>query len=225
MSAHGSPHRTSSSALHRTLPPRTSIVPPREMTRCSTHPRRPSAPANQSQNTALPLTVDPSPRRLIPTQTPWPHEVRQPLDAARHGTQSTRAVSCHARGHGRARRARPHGLSLLRSGEESPNDPDPFEARKVVVCHQAAGWRFDLRHLHAKSGSLARLSDFAIDIRRIAIQQVLPGYELMVERDARGVEMLAFRPRTPASSRDTRQQRTTQAVISMTCSSAALGPR
>jgi plasmid replication initiation protein len=65
--------------------------------------------------------------------------------------------------------------------------------------HQAAGWRFDIRHLHAKSGSLARFSDFAIDIRRIAIEQALPGYELMLERDAQGVELLAFRPRTPAS--------------------------
>jgi plasmid replication initiation protein len=65
--------------------------------------------------------------------------------------------------------------------------------------HQTAGWRFDVRHLHAKSGSLARFSDFAIDIRRIAIRQPLPGYELMIERDVRGVEVLAFRPRTPAS--------------------------
>ena len=65
--------------------------------------------------------------------------------------------------------------------------------------HQAAGWRFDIRHLHAKSGSLARFSDFAIDIRRIAIQQALPGYELVVECDARGMELLVFRPRTPAS--------------------------
>jgi len=65
--------------------------------------------------------------------------------------------------------------------------------------HQAAGWRFDIRHLHAKSGSLARFSDFAIDIRRIAIQQALPGYELVVECDARGIELLAFRPRTRAS--------------------------
>jgi plasmid replication initiation protein len=29
------------------------------------------------------------------------------------------------------------------------------------------GWQFELRHLHAKSASLARFSDFALDIRRI----------------------------------------------------------
>jgi plasmid replication initiation protein len=65
--------------------------------------------------------------------------------------------------------------------------------------HQPAGWRFDIRHLHAKSGSLARFSDFAIDIRRIVIQQALPGYELTLERNPGGDEVLAFRRRTPAS--------------------------
>jgi plasmid replication initiation protein len=62
--------------------------------------------------------------------------------------------------------------------------------------HQTTGWRFDIPHLHAKSGSLARLSDFAIDIRRIALRQGIPGYELSIERDLRGRELLTFRPRT-----------------------------
>jgi plasmid replication initiation protein len=65
--------------------------------------------------------------------------------------------------------------------------------------HQPAGWRFEIRHLHAKSGSLARFSDFAFDVRRIAIQQALPGYELMIESNERGAEVLAFRRRTSAS--------------------------
>ncbi len=33
---------------------------------------------------------------------------------------------------------------------------------------QPDGWRFDLQHLHVRSGSLARYSDFALDLRRIA---------------------------------------------------------
>ena len=33
--------------------------------------------------------------------------------------------------------------------------------------HQARGWAFELRHLYAKSGSAARFSDFAFDLRRI----------------------------------------------------------
>lgn len=59
--------------------------------------------------------------------------------------------------------------------------------------HQRGGWRFDFRHLHAKSGSQARYSDFALDLRRIAKAQVLPGYMLHVERSKGAVEALCFR--------------------------------
>ena len=67
---------------------------------------------------------------------------------------------------------------------------------RVVRKHagrQPQGWRFDFRHLYAKSGSLARFSDFAIDVRRIARRQSLPGYWLHVERHGNGAEWLAFR--------------------------------
>src|SRR3546814_415536 len=37
--------------------------------------------------------------------------------------------------------------------------------------HQSGGWHFDFRHLHAKSGSQARSSDFAHDSPRIAHRQ------------------------------------------------------
>lgn len=59
--------------------------------------------------------------------------------------------------------------------------------------HQRGGWRFDFRHLHAKSGSQARYSDFALDLRRIAKAQALPGYMLHVERSKGAVEALRFR--------------------------------
>jgi len=49
--------------------------------------------------------------------------------------------------------------------------------------HQPKGWAFELRHLHAKSGSAARFSDFALDLRRIAARQTLPGYDLFIELD------------------------------------------
>jgi plasmid replication initiation protein len=58
---------------------------------------------------------------------------------------------------------------------------------------QQHGWRFDFRHLHLKSGSLARYSDFALDLRCIARRQSLPGYWLGVERRADGIEILTFR--------------------------------
>jgi plasmid replication initiation protein len=58
---------------------------------------------------------------------------------------------------------------------------------------QADGWRFDLRHLHARSGSLARYADFAIDLRRIARAGSLPGYRMAIERSRRGAEILHLR--------------------------------
>ena len=57
---------------------------------------------------------------------------------------------------------------------------------------QPHGWRFDFRHLHAKSGSLARFSDFALDLRRIARRQGLPGYRLTITCAANGTECLSF---------------------------------
>lgn len=61
--------------------------------------------------------------------------------------------------------------------------------------HQRDGWRFQMRHLHIKSGSVARFSDFALDVRRIVARQSLPGYELRVIQQARKGEVLLFRPR------------------------------
>jgi plasmid replication initiation protein len=58
---------------------------------------------------------------------------------------------------------------------------------------QPDGWRFDFRHLHVRSGSLARYSDFAIDLRRIARVGVLPGYRMAIERSRRGAEVLHVR--------------------------------
>jgi plasmid replication initiation protein len=58
---------------------------------------------------------------------------------------------------------------------------------------QPAGWRFEMRHLYLKSGSLQRRSDFALQVRQLARRQALPGYRLSIERSG-GMEWLAFRP-------------------------------
>ncbi|WP_210257191.1 replication initiator protein A [Chelativorans sp. ZYF759] len=68
-----------------------------------------------------------------------------------------------------------------------------YRVARKHAGHQAHGWLFDLPHLHEKSGSLARVSDFALDIRRIAARQPLPGYRLRIERDGRR-EMLRILP-------------------------------
>mgnify|MGYP000909628892 FL=1 len=57
---------------------------------------------------------------------------------------------------------------------------------------QREGWRFDFPHLHRKSGSLARFTDFAYDLRCIVARQPLPGYTLAILRPRYGPEMLTF---------------------------------
>jgi plasmid replication initiation protein len=57
-----------------------------------------------------------------------------------------------------------------------------YRVARKHAGRQAAGWRFELRHLHAKSASQARFSDFAIDVRRLVARQPLPGYAIEIER-------------------------------------------
>ena len=69
-----------------------------------------------------------------------------------------------------------------------------YRVARKHAGRQAAGWAFEIAHLHNKSGSLARASDFALDIRRIVQRQPLPGYRLIMER-ALGRERLRILPR------------------------------
>ncbi len=60
--------------------------------------------------------------------------------------------------------------------------------------HQPNGWRFELRHLHAKSASQSRFSDFALHIRAIVRRQALPGYWLELEPGGGSATLLVMRP-------------------------------
>ena len=62
---------------------------------------------------------------------------------------------------------------------------------------QRAGWRFDLRHLHQKSGSLSPFKRFAFELRDIVRRQPLPGYALFLEVEIGGRVLLAFEPHPP----------------------------
>ncbi len=68
-----------------------------------------------------------------------------------------------------------------------------YRAARKHAGRQPEGWAFEISHLHEKSGSLARPSDFALDLRRIAARQPLPGYRLEIEWEDRR-ELLRFRP-------------------------------
>ncbi len=66
---------------------------------------------------------------------------------------------------------------------------------RVVRKHagkQRNGWSFTMRQLYQKSGSAARPSDFAIDIRRVAKANALPEYDVTMTRNAEGIEVLHF---------------------------------
>ena len=47
---------------------------------------------------------------------------------------------------------------------------------------QPGGWRFELRHLYLKSGSLQRYSDFALQVRHLVRRQTLLDYRIAIER-------------------------------------------
>ncbi len=66
---------------------------------------------------------------------------------------------------------------------------------RIVRKHagkQRAGWRFDFRHLYAKSASLSPFKRFAFELRDLVRRQPLPGHCLAVERDRAGRELLVF---------------------------------
>ncbi len=68
---------------------------------------------------------------------------------------------------------------------------------RIVRKHggrQRSGWRFDLRHLHLKSGSLSPFKRFAFELRDIVRRQPLPGYVLSLEIEIGGRTLLAFEP-------------------------------
>ena len=58
-----------------------------------------------------------------------------------------------------------------------------YRVARKHAGRQPRGWIFEIAHLHAKSGSLVRVSDFALQIRRIAARQPLPGYRLRIEHE------------------------------------------
>jgi len=60
-----------------------------------------------------------------------------------------------------------------------------YRVARKHAGRQPQGWIFDIPHLHEKSGSLVRRSDFALQLRRLTARQPLPGYRLDIERDGR----------------------------------------
>src|SRR5262249_20403523 len=68
-----------------------------------------------------------------------------------------------------------------------------YRVARKHAGRQRYGCGLELAHLHTKSGTRARGSVFAFDIRRIAARQPLPGYRLLIERKG-GCELLRILP-------------------------------
>lgn len=68
-----------------------------------------------------------------------------------------------------------------------------YRVARKHAGRQPGGWLFDVPHLHEKSGSLVRVSDFALQLRRIVLRQPLPGYRLRIQREGRR-ELLRILP-------------------------------
>ena len=63
-----------------------------------------------------------------------------------------------------------------------------------------------MRQLYEKSGSLARFSDFAIDIRKIVKSDHLPEYALNIERNQENAEIVYITPRENLPADDPRSE-------------------
>lgn len=67
-----------------------------------------------------------------------------------------------------------------------------YRVARKHAGNQDTGWSFTMRQLYDKSGSSARYSDFAVDIRRIVLANKLPEYELTLARNGEGDEIVRF---------------------------------
>lgn len=72
-----------------------------------------------------------------------------------------------------------------------------YRVARKHAGRQPEGWQFTMRQLHQKSGSTARFSDFARDIRRVVKADRLPEYTLSLHKDEAGIERVRMRPRPP----------------------------
>lgn len=74
-----------------------------------------------------------------------------------------------------------------------------YRVARKHAGHQETGWRFTMRQLYEKSGSTARFSDFALDIRKVVERNQLPEYELTIHRNGEGAEIVSFLHRSQLS--------------------------
>jgi plasmid replication initiation protein len=67
-----------------------------------------------------------------------------------------------------------------------------YRVARKHAGHQEGGWQFTMRQLHEKSGSSSRVSDFAIDVRKVVEMNSLPEYAAMIHKNEEGEEVIHF---------------------------------
>lgn len=79
-----------------------------------------------------------------------------------------------------------------------------YRVARKHAGHQEAGWSFTMRQLYDKSGSAARFSDFAIDVRKVTKADGLPEYALQIHKNAEGDEVVRMVRRSLLGASDPR---------------------
>jgi plasmid replication initiation protein len=74
-----------------------------------------------------------------------------------------------------------------------------YRVARKHAGNQQTGWSFTMRQLFEKSGSAARFSDFALDIREAVRANHVPEYEMQLSRNGEGEEIVRFLHRSHLS--------------------------
>jgi plasmid replication initiation protein len=81
-----------------------------------------------------------------------------------------------------------------------------YRVARKHAGQQENGWQFTMRQLHEKSGSSSRLSDFAIDVRKVVEADSLPEYTAMIHKNEDGEEVIRFLRRNLLATSDPRYE-------------------
>jgi len=81
-----------------------------------------------------------------------------------------------------------------------------YRVARKHAGQQEGGWQFTMQQLHEKSGSTSRISDFAIDVRKVVEQDSLPEYTATIHKNEEGEEIIHFLKRDQLSLSDPRYE-------------------
>jgi plasmid replication initiation protein len=81
-----------------------------------------------------------------------------------------------------------------------------YRVARKHAGHQEHGWQFTMRQLYEKSGSAARFSDFALDVRKVVELDSLPEYTTVLHKNEEGDEVVQFHRRDLLDIMDSRYE-------------------